>query len=645
MNGTASIAEYPAHILALAERGWPVFPCGSDKTPLIKTGFLAASLDPEQIRKWWAQWPAALVGVATGAVSGITVVDIDTKDGKRGDINWQQMIGDNGPLPDTMQVESRSGGAHVYLKYVPGSRISQSKLAPGIDVRSDGGYIICPPSAGYKYINPGTEIAEAPSWLKALLAPPVAAVPEPAPEPIHRAKPQGDVIDRARKYVAAMPPAIAGQGGHPATYAVATVLSHGFEFDEGTAFELLNEFNARCVPAWSEKELRHKLSEAITKPHDKPRGWLLNTEQASVPVSKQIVEKLAVLSPIILRSHADRMRDRFSPSPMLIDGAFPLGGVGAVVAMPGAGKTLISVEISRCVAAGVPFMGRATMQGRVLYACPDSPASTERRLLTIDDEVASRIDSIAEIPALPGSIPALREVVEAVNLGGDPVRLIVIDTWDSARSHVSDGYAGQDALIESAMGGLRKMAADLSLSVLVVHHATRADNGRARGSVVFDARADWIAVAEGDGRFVRLKSTKSRDGERGDLGSFEIQAVDVGGAMVPKLVAAVGHVRADAPDVGKQDYALLKHVVIREGKHTAASLAKDLGLSGKSAVARAADRLRASGYLNPGEFTPTEAGRAQIDSMFDTDNSSVPEADFIDHRSTPLERSFRAVER
>jgi len=94
----------------------------------------------------------------------------------------------------------------------------------------------------------------------------------------NRNKSAPDAIDRARRYVAAMPPAIAWQGGHPALYAVATVLSHGFEFDEGTAFELLNEFNARCVPAWSEKELRHKLNEAITKPHDKPRGWLLNAK-------------------------------------------------------------------------------------------------------------------------------------------------------------------------------------------------------------------------------------------------------------------------------------------------------------------------------------------------------------------------------
>lgn len=353
------------------------------------------------------------------------------------------------------------------------------------------------------------------------------------------------------------------------------------------------------------------------------------------------------LSSIILRSHADRLKDRLKPAQMLIEGVFPLGGVGAIVAMPGAGKTLVSVELTRSVAAGEPFMGRPTMQGRVVYACPDSPASTERRLLTIDDEVASRIDSIAEIPALPGSIPALREVVENVNLGGDPVRLIVIDTWDSARSHVSEGYAGQDALIESAMGGLRKMAADLSLSVLIVHHATRGDEGRARGSVVFDARVDWIAVAKGNGHTISLKSTKCRDGERGDLGTFEIQAVDVGGAPVPRLVLvpSAGQTKHEAQDVGKQDYALLKHVVIREGKHSAASLVKDLGFNNKSTVARIASRLRASGYMNSNEYTPTAAGRAHIDSMFDADSSAVTCTDFLDPHVTAYVTPLHEMER
>ena len=82
-------------------------------------------------------------------------------------------------------------------------------------------------------------------------------------------------LDRAHKYVANMPPAIAGSGGHSATFTVATVLVHGFSLSQSDAMIVLASFNRRCDPPWSEKELAHKIEQAATKPHDKPRGWLL----------------------------------------------------------------------------------------------------------------------------------------------------------------------------------------------------------------------------------------------------------------------------------------------------------------------------------------------------------------------------------
>jgi len=93
-----------------------------------------------------------------------------------------------------------------------------------------------------------------------------------------------DIERRALAYLDKLPPAISGQGGHSATYAAATVLVHGFEFDPEMALGiLLDHYNPRCEPPWSEKELRHKVTSAATKPHNQPRGWLLN-EQREQPV-------------------------------------------------------------------------------------------------------------------------------------------------------------------------------------------------------------------------------------------------------------------------------------------------------------------------------------------------------------------------
>ncbi len=101
-------------------------------------------------------------------------------------------------------------------------------------------------------------------------------------------------IDRARAWLRNTPGAVAGQGGHNATFAVTTALIHGFELSHGDAETLLHEYNAKCMPPWKPHELAHKLSEAVKVSHDKPRGWLLSA-QSGTPVSttgKFIVQKI-----------------------------------------------------------------------------------------------------------------------------------------------------------------------------------------------------------------------------------------------------------------------------------------------------------------------------------------------------------------
>jgi hypothetical protein len=115
---------------------------------------------------------------------------------------------------------------------------------------------------------------------------PIHAVETPsAPESAHPRTmlagcPAGDaLVRRAAAYLDRIPPAISGQGGHSQTYAAATAMVHGFGLDPETAFRLLWErYNPRCIPPWTEKELRHKVSDAATKPHDRPHGWLRDSE-------------------------------------------------------------------------------------------------------------------------------------------------------------------------------------------------------------------------------------------------------------------------------------------------------------------------------------------------------------------------------
>jgi len=86
---------------------------------------------------------------------------------------------------------------------------------------------------------------------------------------------ESEVLRRARAYLAKIPSAVSGNAGHDQTYAAATALVHGFGLDEKLAlYLLLAEYNPRCQPPWTEKELSHKIRDAATKPHDRPAGWL-----------------------------------------------------------------------------------------------------------------------------------------------------------------------------------------------------------------------------------------------------------------------------------------------------------------------------------------------------------------------------------
>jgi putative DNA primase/helicase len=170
-NGTSTVT-LPAHILTqagsvdneepngfsiltaalgYARRGWYVFPCRSeDKRPLTEHGFKDASLDPAQIREWWTRHPEALIGVDCGR-SGLVVIDCDVKNGVDGPGNWLKIAAKAGFDPtEALHSRTQSGGEHFIFADSSHGAIASSagKLAPGIDIRANGGYVIVPPGRG-----------------------------------------------------------------------------------------------------------------------------------------------------------------------------------------------------------------------------------------------------------------------------------------------------------------------------------------------------------------------------------------------------------------------------------------------------------------------------------------------------------------
>ncbi|MCK9601730.1 MAG: bifunctional DNA primase/polymerase, partial [Sphaerochaeta sp.] len=166
-----------AAALAYAARGWAVFPVGPDKAPRCPHGYKDAATDLDAIRELWRDQPAAGIGLACGA-SGIVAIDLDVKRGIDGIGAYEAL----GIVADPLISQTPSGGLHL-LFADPGGMIRNSagKLAPGVDVRADGGYIVLPPSetAGGRYTAQG-DWDRKPPVLPAEL---VALLTAPDPEP------------------------------------------------------------------------------------------------------------------------------------------------------------------------------------------------------------------------------------------------------------------------------------------------------------------------------------------------------------------------------------------------------------------------------------------------------------------------------
>lgn len=90
---------------------------------------------------------------------------------------------------------------------------------------------------------------------------------------------------RARAYLAACEPAVSGSSGHQQTWAAALAVTVGFDLTDDEAYALLTEYNARCQPPWTERELWHKVRSA-SKNARRPRGYLLERKPQSLPSAR-----------------------------------------------------------------------------------------------------------------------------------------------------------------------------------------------------------------------------------------------------------------------------------------------------------------------------------------------------------------------
>ena len=135
-------------------RGWSIIPIRTgDKRPLVRwEEFQYRRPDVDEVHAWFSRWPEAGIGIVTGAVSGLVVIDVDPRHG--GDASLERLEHQYDRLPSTVESHSGGGGRHLYFAHPGGLVRNKVGLAPGVDLRGDGGYVVAPPSlhpSGLRY--------------------------------------------------------------------------------------------------------------------------------------------------------------------------------------------------------------------------------------------------------------------------------------------------------------------------------------------------------------------------------------------------------------------------------------------------------------------------------------------------------------
>jgi hypothetical protein len=241
-------------------RGWSVVPIRHrNKRPLIRwEAFQHRRPSREEVSDWFERWPDANLGVVTGCVSGLVVLDVDPDHG--GDESLRRLVGRHGPLPVTVEAVTGGGGRHLYFVHPGGLVRNKVGLAPGIDLRGDGGLVVSPPSvhaSGHRYTwatgaDPAcVPLAPLPGWILR--------------EAVGGDGPVGHPLDYWRALLREGVPA--GQRNNTVASIAGHLLWHGV--DPEVVLELLLCWNTvRCRPPLPDEEVINTL-QSITRLHQR----------------------------------------------------------------------------------------------------------------------------------------------------------------------------------------------------------------------------------------------------------------------------------------------------------------------------------------------------------------------------------------
>ena len=508
---------------------YPVFPCDVKKRPVCQGGFKSATQDPDEIERLFSLPGAALIGMPTGEVSGVSVIDIDVRDGKQGK-DW---VKDNAELLGITKVsETQSGGWHYYYRHSDGIR-NRAGIDGCVDVRGDGGYVIHPASTGYRWVNdedfalfPPRVASQATGLATTSLEPPMGGSDIDV---------WGNVVDGREKFMARMVLASIGDyvREHKTFPTVEWMVENVYPVYERKVKSRTGDLNAEGRGL---DEFKRKVASTIIRGREgKLPDLRIAPQQNSAPASlpDSVAEVPATIERKIKVKTLGELRATPPPSFMVADYLIE-NSFAVLYGAPATFKSFLAIDWALSIAHGIDWNGRPTSQGAVVYLAMEGQsgiavrAEAWHRDRQLDDDGVPFYAVTTPIGMAMEDAPDVLQLRHAIEdtLGGVSPDLIVVDTL--ARS-----FAGSGADENSATDmGMFIRSCDLmkewfDCTVLAVHHSGKdSDKGLRGSSSLLGAVDTSVAIKRTEGtQSVVVKVAKQKDVQEAEPIALEAREV------------------------------------------------------------------------------------------------------------------------
>lgn len=654
--------------LRLAEMGFLIIRLPEDsKEPEKGIRWSAlATRNPDTIRGWFEGNPRRNWGASPD--ERFAVVDVDTKDGKRGDealsgIEADQDL-DDWITGNTLAVRTPSGGTHYYVRTPHAVSNSAGRFAEDVDVRGLGGYVVGPYSTidGVPYEPVGdSPVMDCPSWaLERMTA--ASADDRRQKEPLFDLDTE-EAKHRGLEFLMHRPPAIEGAGGDEHTYVTMACLQDFGLSVEGclevatTPFTLDGEsesqsWNDRCSPPWDERGMQNSL-EAKARSAWKSRQTAPGSKGGAADAFDD-AEYLASAADDNADDNADSA-DRPSQSQgdytdsdsrygrwagrvltvsaaaeeignieYLVPEFIIADGVTAFLATRGTGKTVLLTDLALSAATDRDWQGLPLAEGyhAIFMAGEDANGSlTHIRAWMRHHGVEGdpeRFRFVDMVPDLLDSADCERCARYLRSILPEGSRAIVI--VDTLQRATARGGANSDEDVNVAMHNLEGIARSVGGPGLIACHPPKDGRRTILGSSISENATKGIVDVEEDGPNKRATAKRIKGKGEDNYVQFHLESVGLGeadqfGNEVSGAVAVnVGTLTGLAADTQRRaDYAYpLKDAIIAEGESRTENGERITAMSVSGAARGIAHAEKESGGRLPGR----EKAKRELPKLF-----------------------------